>query len=591
MSRRQRIIFLAVAFAVALTRLAALSRTLWDWDEVLFSTALHHFDVASHHPHPPGFPAYVFLGRLLRLVIHDDFRALQTINVAAAMLLFPAVVLLARAFRFDFATSMSAGVLFAFLPNVVFFGGTAFSDVPSLAVLVFALAFLLRGRDSRRDFLLGCLLLGIALAFRPQNLLVAAYPLLAASWFRFRARWLDVVAGAAIVTSIVAVSYGAAAYATGFDAYRVAIRKHSEYLMIIDSYRNPDRLPLRTIFPQFLLHPFGGSRVVAGLCIAAAIALVAAIASAKTRVRTLEVLATFAPFFLTGVLLLNVESSSRYSITWLVGICLLAAEGIRVGASLLPERAGLAIVSLLTIAFAAKEAQFANRALAEPRRSVSPTIAAVRWIRAHVPLSSTLYVTRDMQAFADAYLGDYTQASVRADGSFDVVDARNAWLVHEWSSPSPDAVNFTRPRHELFDLVRQRYFEVSVQPLSDQARYVDGWYDAESSGPSVWRWMAQRSTTLLPPVSGGGELWMRIFLPLDAARHPAVTVTFNGAPIDRFVCTTAVIERTYHLDSRLGTPNELRLEVDRIVNPAQEHIVDDGRDLGLQLRGIAWRSR
>jgi len=172
-----------------------------------------------------------------------------------------------------------------------------------------------------------------------------------------------------------------------------------------------------------------------------------------------------------------------------------------------------------------------------------------------------------------------------------VRDARGAWLVREWSSPSPDAVNFTRERHELFDLVRQRYFEVSVQPLSDQARYVDGWYDAESSGPSVWRWMAQHSRTLLPPLSGGGELWMRIFLPLDAARHPAVTVTFNGAVLERFVCTTAVVERTYHLDSRLGAPNELRLDVDQVVNPGNEHLADDGRDLGLQLRGIAWRSR
>src|SRR5207253_8565556 len=164
---RQRILFIAVAAAVALTRLAALSRTLWDWDEVLFSTALHHFDVAAHHPHPPGFPLYVFLGRIVRLGIHDDFRALQAINLVAAMLLFPAVFLLARAFRFDFATAMSGALLFAFLPNVVFFGGTAFSDVPSLAVLVFALAMLLRGRESRRDFFLGCLLLGIALAFRP----------------------------------------------------------------------------------------------------------------------------------------------------------------------------------------------------------------------------------------------------------------------------------------------------------------------------------------------------------------------------------------------------------------------------------------
>ncbi|MCU1350586.1 MAG: hypothetical protein JWO56_3616 [Acidobacteria bacterium] len=598
LTRRQRILLVAVAVVVALTRLAALSRTLWDWDEVLFSTALHHYDVAAHHPHPPGFPLYVLLGRLVRLVIRDDFHALQAINLAAAMLLFPAVYLLARAFRFDFATSISAALLFSFLPNVLFFGGTAFSDLPSLVLLVFAMALLLRGRESRRDFLFGCALLGLALAFRPQNLLVAAYPLLAASWARLRdlrlrtaERWRDLLMGAAIVTSIVVVSYGGAAYVTGVDAYRVAIRKHSDYLMVIDSYRNPIRPRMTQLLPRFLLHPFGGSRVVVVLCIAAAIALLAAGPGRHPRRPPLEVLATFAPFFLTGVLLLNVESSSRYSMTWLVGICLLAAEGLRALAALLPERLRIYALAAMTLVIVAKEARFAERALREPRTTVSPTIAAVRWIRAHVPLSSTLYVNRDMQAFADAYLGDYTQAAVRGDGSFDVRDARGAWLVREWSSPSPDAVNFVRARHELFDLVRQRYFEVSVQPLSDSARFTDGWYDPESNGVNVWRWMGQRSTTLLPPISGTGELWLKIYLPLDAARRPAVTVTLNGQVVDRFVCTTAEVERTYQLPSRLGAPNELRLETDRILNPGNEHLADDGRDLGLQLRGIAWRGR
>jgi len=693
LTRRQRILLLATAVAVALTRLAARSRTLWDWDEVLFSTALHHYDVAAHHPHPPGFPLYVALGRLVRPFIGDDFHALQAINLIAAMLLFPAVYLLARAFRFDAGTSVSAALLFSFLPNVLFFGGTAFSDVPSLVLLVVAMAMLLRGRVSRRHFFLGCALLGAALAFRPQNLIVAAYPLLAASRARFReghlvgdgrrlaafGRVRDVALGAAVVTAIVGVSYGAAAYVTGFDAYRLAIRKHSDYLMLIDSYRNPVRPPMSRLLPQFLLHPFGGSRVVVVLCVAAAIALLLA----KPRAPSLEVLATFGPFFLTGVLLLNVESSSRYSMTWLAGVCLLAAEGLRVLAALLMELGGRfapsasgatashavdsrtspvlppgprdvpgrdargaddapgpdapgphdargqretlslqgashvrrlerqrltlsarerwlstrgrplpsGALALMTLLIVAKEARFTERALREPRTSVSPTIAAMRWIRSHVPLSSTLYVNRDMQAFADAYLGDYTQAAVRDDGSFDVMDARGAWLVREWSSPSPDAVNFVRPRHELFDLVRQRYFEVSVQPLSDSARFTEGWYDPESNGVNVWRWMSQRSTTLLPPISARGELWLKIYLPLDAARHPAVTVTFNGRAIDRFVCTRAVVERTYPLQSRLGASNELRLETDRILNPGNEHLAADGRDLGLQLRGIAWRSR
>jgi len=54
------------------------------------------------------------LGKLVRLVVHDDFRALQSVNLAAGMLIFPAVFILARELRFRFATSAIAAALCAF---------------------------------------------------------------------------------------------------------------------------------------------------------------------------------------------------------------------------------------------------------------------------------------------------------------------------------------------------------------------------------------------------------------------------------------------------------------------------------------------
>src|SRR3954464_603596 len=96
---RQRVIFWTVALLCALSRFAALARTLWDWDEVLFCFGLRSYDVTSHHPHPPGFPVYIAAGKLMRIFIRDDFRALQAINLIAAVLVFPAVYYLARQLR------------------------------------------------------------------------------------------------------------------------------------------------------------------------------------------------------------------------------------------------------------------------------------------------------------------------------------------------------------------------------------------------------------------------------------------------------------------------------------------------------------
>ena len=66
---------------------------------------MRDFNIAADHPHPPGFPLYVLAGRLVHLVVPSEFRALQAVNLIAAILLFPAVYFLARAFRFDHTKS------------------------------------------------------------------------------------------------------------------------------------------------------------------------------------------------------------------------------------------------------------------------------------------------------------------------------------------------------------------------------------------------------------------------------------------------------------------------------------------------------
>src|SRR5258706_6422680 len=215
LSTQHSIVLAALTILVAATRLLALSKSIWDWDEGLFCLALRDYNVVFHHPHPPGFPLFIAAAKLLRLVVHDDFHALRAVSLIASLFVFPALYAFARALRFPFRTSVIAALLFSFLPNVWFWGGTAFSDVFAMVLFLAGGALLLRRDASPRSYLIGSLLFAGTLLVRPQNVLLA-YPWFLASWRRVRAHRLrDAVVSAALITVLVLAGYGLAARATG----------------------------------------------------------------------------------------------------------------------------------------------------------------------------------------------------------------------------------------------------------------------------------------------------------------------------------------------------------------------------------------
>src|SRR5258706_2540310 len=160
-----------------------MARSIWDWDEALFTLGMRAYDVTKHHPHPPGFPVFIGLAHLVRLVTPSDFRALQAISLAAGVALFPVMFLLGRELRLRFETALVAALLCAFFPNVWTFGGTALSDVPSIVLAVLGLALLLRGCPSAEAYLAGSFVLALGIGIRPQNFVIGLVPWLIATWY------------------------------------------------------------------------------------------------------------------------------------------------------------------------------------------------------------------------------------------------------------------------------------------------------------------------------------------------------------------------------------------------------------------------
>ena len=519
----------------------------------------------------------------MQVVTGNDFHALQAINVVAAMLLFPVVYLLARSLGIEFWTALFGAMLFVFLPNVWFLGGTAFSDISSLTLLLGAIALLLR--ENRRAYFWGSLLLAIALSFRPQNALIAAYPWIAASMARYREGRADPLLSAALVATILIAAFGVAAYVTGFQDYVRVLREHSEYVFNVDGYRNPVRPPTLHLIWVYLAKPFGGRTLIA-------VSALAFIGLFEDWRRSIRLLLIFAPLYVVGCFLFNPDSISRYAITYLPMTALLAASGARVIAAILSSgRAIVAIQAVIVAAIIGRFAMWTLPALREVRTHDAPPVQAMRWVIQRARAThSMIYVHAGMQPWAEEFLKPGGWTLIDYDLTVpDIAHLRDGDYIFEGFSQTPEGVTFKRLRTQLSGIARPLYFEVSIDPIRDLAKFAQGWHEMESDAEESWRWMGKSSTTFFLPLRWSGKLSLFFEVPLDAKRRPVVDVTFNGNRIDRFQCSTKFVSRDYVVPSRLAEMNELRIDVSDVVNPAREHLSGDTRDLGLKLLRYCWQ--
>jgi hypothetical protein len=571
MTRAQRLTLVVATLATAATRWLALAKTPWDWDEMLFILAMRNYDVAAHHPHPPGFPLWIFFADLVHALHLSEFRSLQLLSFLASIAIVPAMFAFCRALRAPFGVALGAAAILAFFPNVWFFGGTALSDVPSMTLVVAALALLL----GERTYVAGVIVLAIAAGIRPQNLLIGAVPLLVAGR---RQRRRDIVVAALAGIAIVGASYGVAIAKTGWSAYRETVALHGEYIAKTDSFRSPLRPSLWRVFADFFVRPYRMPAINVAVTLFAAIGLVCGVL--KRRYAVLLPLAAFGPFCLFAWLMLDHFSASRFSIGYTPLIALLVAVGISVIPSVArnpPRREILRSAQDDTIAaiLVAGMLVWTWPALRVVHTTIAPPVQAAQWIRANVDRRTPLYVHLGMGPYAEALLPDRESRFVLAPPA--------PWT----SGPTPlflredaGAHNFVRERGHLWWLTRQRYFVVSVTPVAERAIFRGGWYDEEGDARARWRWMGARGVIELPK---GNHLRLSLYVPLDAlGAPPNVVVRLDGVPIARVRATTPNVE----IEHDVAGGRELVIETDRTVQPP-----NDARVLGLRLNDLEWSLR
>lgn len=585
MTRRQKYIFVLVAVCVAVTRIWAISRTAWDWDETLFGLGIRDFNIALHHPQPPGFPVFIWLAKVVHFLVPSEFGAVQAVTVTFALLLFPACYFAGRSFGFSFDASVVLTLILCFLPNVWFYGGTGFSDVPGLVLELVAAGSLLRGRTDRRWYFLGSLILAFSVGIRVQTILVGATPFVLALVANTRRRLRDGLYGLLIVFVSTLVIYATAVAATGtWGDYLNAFHVHQEYVLRVDSFHNPGRPTPLELFVPFLFYPFG-DRGTAGVI---AFLVGSSVLGCRSHGRRLLlILLTFSPFFVFALFMLDPLSISRLSIGYMPLLAFLAGSGIEsISALLIPFDRWKAVTvtrCILTAYCVLRAVSWTVPSLEIVRQTASPPIAAMNWIREHRPRQSIILVSSaTMHPFAQLFLSDY---QVRPAGSEIEPEALSADAVYVTEGTDPAAtIVFRRGGTRLRRLARNRYFAVSVSRVSNFIEFTRGWYDAEENG---FRWMSGRGEIVLASGSRPRLLKLDFEIPYDAfAAPPIVTLDLDGRS-ERFEAHQRFLERVVVVPSG-NRGHRLAITTTQTVNPAARHLSGDTRHLGLRLLTIEY---
>ncbi|HTQ81343.1 MAG TPA: hypothetical protein VMM92_15195, partial [Thermoanaerobaculia bacterium] len=226
---------LLAGIAALLSRIPFAAQRMWDHDSVQFALGVERYDLAAHHPHPPGYPLYIGLLKLLAAVGIDSLHGMVGLAIVASGLGAALLVLLVGELAGSTRAGLFAAVLYIFNPLLWFY-----AELPLLYAveggLTVAVAYSVwRMGSSRGSFLAACALFALVGGLR-QSTMVLLAPLFLygvyLAWRRGRLTWGLLSAGAALSGALVLAWFvPLCLLAGGYGAYRRISAEHFATLL------------------------------------------------------------------------------------------------------------------------------------------------------------------------------------------------------------------------------------------------------------------------------------------------------------------------------------------------------------------------
>jgi hypothetical protein len=94
--RTSPVVAAALALAFLVLHLPYTARSLEDIDSINFALGIRDFDVGEHQPHPPGYPVFILIAKIVNAVTGSEVLTLSMLGIASGALL---AIILTALFR------------------------------------------------------------------------------------------------------------------------------------------------------------------------------------------------------------------------------------------------------------------------------------------------------------------------------------------------------------------------------------------------------------------------------------------------------------------------------------------------------------
>jgi hypothetical protein len=560
------------AIVVLVSRILTAPRTPWENDEFLFAEAVKRFDPSLYHPHPPGYPLYILLGKLVNIFTNDPWRALVVLSILSAPIGF---VALARAFRNwieDADLAVAGALIYYFSASMLVHGTLALSDGPSIMFLAFALLAISKIGDATNERT--ALAIGIwssaAIGCRPQ-LAVPVLPMLIVALWQLRTMRQRIACLGAFAFVSLMWFLPLMDAAGGWQKLLAYESKQAEYFASHDAAMSRGSKSSAEIAIRFLLHPWGSKYVTIPLFLA----ILLGVPFLWRRRRALLPLLVFTAIqavFELGTM--DPADGARYSLPLMIFFALAAACGFDLIRRSANSRA---VPWIATVILAGLSIWYAEPILAARTRGPSPVFAAATYANQHFAPNTVILWDFATRPQAEYLMQRFRLMSIEK-GLAAFYDQPSVPLVL-FADGGGAGTTFAWPESDAYGkLTRNHYRVVTLDPIPPAQRYLPlrGVYPLERTvAGDSWRWLGRDAAIRLP-----------------SAHLPNVSMTFRlspDTPYDSNAVTvngTRVVATKQPVTVTIPATGDIAIHADQSFAPATVLHNQDPRILAVQLTRV-----